>query len=141
MSAVSLTSTFFNRIGHLLIGPPMSMMRHVYLIPGDRVRQEPIQPDDLEWLHKQAMVGHISRESQHRLGPLVFIGVCAGILAGLLALASIHGVKVGLHKAENALSSHTTSTDGTAQPSALKKSCDFDREHGNPLSPACANVE
>lgn len=145
MSALSRTSRFFNRVGHSLIGPPIPMMQNVYLLPADRVRMEPIQTDNHDWLHKQITVLGISMESLRRMGPLVCFGMCPLLFGGLLALASIHGVKVGFHKAENAFSSHSTTASGstsglTPEQALLKRACDNDRMNGNALSPACTNL-
>lgn len=103
---LSLTSRLFDRVGRAVIGPPaLQLMQHVYLLPADRIRQEPMRPDDAQWLHRCITVNQVSRQMLRRLGPLVSLAVCAWIISGLLALSAIAGVKAGLRKAEGAFSS------------------------------------
>jgi len=143
MPTLSRTSRFFNHVGHLVIGPPIPMMRHVYLLPADRVCQEPIEPDDVDWMRERITLVNLSYESHRRIGPLTTTGIVAYVFAALVALAFVMGIKSGTHKVENAISHATASSASqalTPQQQALKRACDADRANGNALSPACANL-
>lgn len=138
---VSLSSTIHDRVGRLTIGPPISPMKHAYLIPGDRVALDPPQPDNVEWQHDKLAVLDLSYGALHRIGPMLLPCVAACVIAGLLALLLIGGIKAGAHKVENIFSASPAATSSlTPEQQAQKARCQTIAAQGGYIAPACQDL-
>ena len=137
----SFSSAFHDRIGRLVIGPPNGPLKHAYVIPGDRIALDPPQPDNIEWQHEKLAVLDISYAALHRIGPLLLVCVVACVLAGLIALGVIGGVKAGAHKVENIFSSSPAATSSlTPEQQAQKARCQAIAAQGGYIAPACQDL-
>ncbi|BFI94985.1 MAG: hypothetical protein RSP_04950 [Rhodanobacter sp.] len=138
---VSFSSFIHDRVGRVVIGPPIAQMKHAYLIPGDRVALDPPQPDNVDWLHEKLTVLDISYGSLHRLGPLLVLCVVACVVAGMCAMGLISGVKTGAHKVENIFSSSPSPTSSlTPDQQAQKARCQSIAAQGGYIAPVCQTL-
>ena len=101
---VSFVSRLLNFLGKVTIGPPaIDALANIYLLPADRVRVDPPQPQNTQWLHDHLAAAYMSREITRRMGAYTTVALVAVMFAGFMLMGLIAGIKMGATGLENAI--------------------------------------
>jgi len=94
---LSIASRVHKFVGGRIVGTPadlgIPLLAHIYEIPADRIRSEPLRDEDTAFLQKRTAGGALTRKITKRVGPLTTAGVIALLMVGFLCLALTLGAK------------------------------------------------
>jgi len=94
---ISIASRTYKFLGGRFIGTPDDLgipnLAHIYEIPSDRIRSEPLRDDDNAFLLKRIAGGTLTRQGTKRLGPIMTAVSIPLLLIGFVFLLLTIGAK------------------------------------------------
>jgi hypothetical protein len=101
---LSIASRVHKFVGWQLVGTPDDLgipnLKHLYEIPADRIRSEPLRNEDTAFLQKRAAGSALTRKITKRVGPLTTAAVIVLILIGFMCLALTVDTKKAIARAK-----------------------------------------